>query len=180
MRIEKDQFKTLGVLVAMGCVFVFALWMPHHKRMEALRDRVVTAQRQMGVDRQSTAALVGLAQEVLDLKQQLGESSRFVPEGDDLADLLKQLSNDLESHNVFDREMQTRSAVNYANFSLIPVTLRFRGSFPAVYDFLDKIESMRRVVRVDRVQAEGRPGKGDGLVDAQIELSAFFSSVEGG
>lgn len=198
MRIEKDQLRALLVLSALTLLFVCGLWLPYHFRMRQLQQRIDAAQKQFAADQQATKNLVSLAADVMELKEILSGAQKYVPEQNELADLLKQLSADMQAAagrsdtaggRIYDQEIQTGAITNYANYSILPVTLRFKGSYQALDSFLRRIEAMNRLVRIDKLEVQGKPRSSTDpkatqpaasviqspVLSVFIELSAFFS-----
>jgi len=179
MRIEKDQIHTLAILGGLAVVFALVLWLPLHLRSQQLSERIEHAEEQLGFDRQSTAGLGRLANDVVKLEQIVNGAQKYVPEQAELADFLRNLSTELNDIEVRDREVETLSIVDSKHYSIIPVNLRFRSSFPKVYLLLKQIESHRRLIRVNRLEIDTEnDADADGLMSVRMELATFYSSPE--
>jgi Tfp pilus assembly protein PilO len=175
MRIERDQIKTLAIIGVMAAVFVGGLWLPQRLEEQRLRESIEQAQKQLGFDRAASEGLAALNQTVLDLRETVDRTRKEVPERDDLADLLRTLTRELESRQISEVEIQNLPVLAGDDYSVMPLTLRFRASAPATFGFVKHIEDMRRLVRVTRVEIAPDPSKPNEPPMARVELCAFFA-----
>jgi len=181
MRIEKDQVRTLIILGLLAAVFGLVLWLPLHMQTERLHDRIAKAEKQLGMDRASTAGLGKLANEVIRLEQVVNGKQKHVPAQADLAPFLRDLSTELNALDVTRREVETLPIVEGPHYSIVPVNLQFRSGFVESFQFLKRIESKRRLIRINRFEVDGRNESSEGGNAVRIELATFFSEPrEGG
>jgi Tfp pilus assembly protein PilO len=180
MRIERDQAVTLLIVLLFVAAAVVGGWLPRRLQEQRLRDQIDTLKSQLGQESSNTPELGKLSRNVGDLRKAVHESSRFVPRDPDLADLLRSLSATLADLKVTDQEIQTQPIVAGAEYSVIPITLRFRGPFPAAYGFLRRVETMRRMVRVTRFDVAGSAEHPDDPPSVRVELCGFYAPGETG
>jgi len=175
MRIEKDQVRALMILGGLAVVFGLVLWLPLHLQSSKLSERIAKAEKQLGMDRASTMGLGKLANEVIRLEQVVSGAQKHVPAGAELAPFLRDLSTELNALNVTDREVETLPVVEGPHYSIVPVNLQFRSGFPGVYHFLKRVESKRRLIRINRLEIDGRRDDESGQRAVRIELATFFT-----
>lgn len=178
MRIERDQIRTLAVVGALTAAFMGLLWLPNHNQKQRLTERIEQAKNQLESDKAVTVMLPALARELSQLKQQLSTSNKQIPKSDGISELLRQLSGDLQNQQAIDQEIQTQPIVAGADYSVVPVTLSFKGSCPAVFDFVRKVEAGRRLVRITRLSLHNDLSKPTEPLKARIELCTFFSAAK--
>lgn len=175
MRVERDQRVALLILLAMVGLFLALHWAPRRLKEARLNGRIAQARAQLAADAGGTAQLVSLSREVAELETQAASLRREVPRESQLASLLRHLTGELERLEVTDQEMQTQPLATGSNYSVIPVTLKFRGTFAAALTLVRNIESMPRLVRLTRVELRGEPGKPREPLRVSVELCAFFT-----
>ncbi len=182
MRIERDQARTLIVLAGLTVIFVAGFWLPHLAKMRRLATQIRHAKAQLNADQNNTTAIVALAQDVVELRRIVASSHRLVPREADLASLLKQLSTDLAQtvgtgtgRGALKQETQTRPVERYANYSRIPLSIRFEGDFPSTFAFLQRVEATPRLVRIDELEITSDPRERDRQPEVRLQLSAFFT-----
>ncbi|MCX5661746.1 MAG: type 4a pilus biogenesis protein PilO [Planctomycetota bacterium] len=178
MRIEKDQKRMALILAGMALVFTAGFWLPQHLREEKLNKIITGVAESAGLETVDLRRLPPLIKEVNALTKELEAQTRFVPEDAQLAPLLKSISGELSARAVRDAETQTLPVVAGARYCVLPVSLRFQGSFPAAYHFLSTIESSRRLVWVTRLEMT-RPAEASAQdVSVVVELCSFYSPTE--
>lgn len=180
MSIERDQWRTLMVLGVIAGVFTLAFWLPNHLHEGRLYAKLAQADASLSGEGHRPEKLAGLVRQVADLQAVTHQSQKYVPQSDELAELLRQLSMELQAQRVVGQEIQTSAIIHGDTYSVIPVTLRFEGSFPAVYGFLQRVESMRRMIRITRLEVDGDVQRVDQPLSVRVELYTFFARPSGG
>ncbi len=179
MRLERDQWQAGAFLIAVVAVFVGGHAYPRHREETQLRARIDKAQQALGFDRKNTQGLVQLAREVEQLQRTVDAVDRLVPETPELAPLLRSLGDALKTQGVRDEEIVAQPVVRGKQYSVIPLSLTFRGGFPQAFAAIKRVEEMQRLVRVHRVELlRGDRGLSEPL-DVRIELCAFQAPKEG-
>lgn len=175
MRLEHDQKRTLLVTGILTLTFVFGLWMPQHLEQRQLEQRIENAQRQLGFDRKGSVGLTELTDEVAELTAALHNTKKHIPADSELAPLLRKVGAELSNHARGDDEITTDPVLDGAQYSLTPIHVEFRGDFTGAFAFLKSVESMRRLVRVHRLELVTR-GRGDSRrLDVSVSLAAFHT-----
>lgn len=177
MRVERDQLILMGVLGAAAAAFTVAVYMPVRSQQSQAREQIQAYRSQLDMDLAGSKELPKLLEQVNSLREACNGAQRDVPTQSELASLLRSLSSELEKQHATDKEVQMRPIIQGADYHVQPVSLRFTASFPAVYGFLKRLESMPRLIRIDRLELTGTPDKG-GSLTARIELSTFFTDGE--
>ncbi len=177
MRIERDQLMLIGTMVAMFGAFIAFGYMPIHGQRKQARGQIEAYRTQLGMDLAGSKELPKLEAEVVALREACSGAQRDVPTQSELASLLRALSSELDRQHATDKEVQTRAVVQGADYNVLPVSLRFSSSFRSVYAFLRQVESMPRLIRIDRMELTNKPDSG-GRLNAHIELSTFFTAGE--
>ena len=58
------------------------------------------------------------------------------------------------------------------DYEITPLTLLTKGSFPSIFSFIEQIESMNRLVRINSVEMN-RVDREDGSIEVHVVLDAF-------
>lgn len=108
-----------------------------------------------------------------------------IPEQSDVAGLMSMLSEMLTDLGLEKRDITMRSPKSYGDppeASSLPVTVVLHGSFVDVCRAVERVESMPRLVRVERFRAVadekqmGTPSR-DGLVRSDLSIEAFYGAA---
>jgi hypothetical protein len=93
-----------------------------------------------------------------------------LPVGDDLADVLGPLAQDLTELTLADRSMVTNPAEPGETIKRIPLLVNFHSTFPAAFELMERMQGYNRIVRV-RQLVISRPAESNGDT---VSVSARF------
>ncbi len=174
MRIEPDQLRTLLIIVALAVVFAGAGWLPQHRQRQAIGQRIIAAQSTIAANEAQSQSLDRLTSDIRQLGGSLAGTADRIPAQGDIGSLLRDLSLAMTRQGLDDQQIVAHSITPGSEFSVIPLTLQFKGGFTGVFGLVREVESMQRLVRLTRVELTSDPNKG-GEVTASLELCTFFS-----
>jgi Tfp pilus assembly protein PilO len=178
MRINRSQVRLALVIVGLSLAFIFALWLPQQGRERRLQARIEAAQQQRVAERDHAADLANLSRTVAQLRTTVAQAPRSVPPQGEMAALLRQLTAEAGQDRLGQQEVGTQQVIVGTDFCLMPLNLSMKGSFPAVFAYLDRIESLPRIMQINRLDVSGNAAKPADPVAVRIELSAFFLPAE--
>lgn len=103
-----------------------------------------------------------------------------IPSESDVGGLIESLTRTLSDEGLQDRDITTRPSKSLEGANALPVTVAVTGEFPRIFDTLARIESMPRLVRVERmrVQAEDQHAGARGRapkVRAEMLIEVFYT-----
>lgn len=176
MRIEKDQIIFVAVLAVIFGVCYAGLILPIRGEQAKVRTQIDAFKSQLGIDLIGSQELPRLEAQVGELRERLSQAQRGVPPRNELDNLLRSLAHQIDVRRATDHELQVRAEQHGVDYSVLPVSLKFTAPFPSVYSFLREVESMPRLIRLDRL--EMTTGPEGGPVTTRIELSTFFTDSE--
>ncbi len=164
------------VVIVLGGV---GLWLPAWLNIKDMHGQIAKAEEQLGIARGRTDGLAQLAREVEQLRSQVATNNRIIPAQAELANVLRQLSVQLDEHGLTGKGMSTGEARPVADCQGLPVSLTVTGRGQDVLKFVQSVESLPRMIQVESL-AMGTGKDQDGRVEADLELTTFFSSSEQG
>ncbi|MDX2114815.1 MAG: type 4a pilus biogenesis protein PilO [Planctomycetota bacterium] len=105
-----------------------------------------------------------------------------IPEESDVAGLMSSISQTLSTLKIDRRDITTRATKEYEEARAVPLTAALTGPFMNIYEAIGAIESLPRLVRVERLRiatAEEDPGAASrsGEVRAELSIEAFFTGA---
>lgn len=180
MQIEKDiRFTALAVVL---CAVAYAglSWWPRSTERTTLAANIEANKKQLGVDRKGVQGIDELREQVKELRSAARNANKIVPVTSDLADVLRRLNSELLAQGMSHQEVQTQAIVNGSDFNVIPLSMRFQGDYPGIFEFVKNIENMPRLTRINRLEISGVPTNPNEPVLVRLELTTFSTSSEGG
>jgi Tfp pilus assembly protein PilO len=178
MHVERTQARTAALIVALSLLFVFGLWLPQHLREGRLRERIELARGQRAADGDKAAELSALSKAVIQMQSTMAQSPKTVPPQGELAALLRQLTSASASRGIAGQEVVTQPVIAGHDYSIMPLSLNMRAPFPAVFAYLDRVESLPRIIQINKLEMTGNFAQPLEPLTVRIELSAFFSPPE--
>lgn len=165
---------TAGLIAAAGFVPLAI----NQVEKASLQGRIDRAETKLGVDRHPTESVEELRLSVAEMEERLRGSQRYVPEQPELAQALRGLTDALGVFEAEQQKIETRGIRRHAHFSEIPISVVFRGGFMSTFRALEAIESIPRMIRIDRLSISRESEKGLPVTEVELELSTFFTSGE--
>lgn len=175
MRIESDQLRTFGLLLVLTSAWAVAMWWPDQQRQASAQRRIIEAKHRIESNRGASAQLASLSKELVQLQQVVDSSPKQMPQEDQLANLLKQLSTEMNAHHLAEQDVLTQPIQHGKEYSMVPLTLNFKGTFLEIFSFVKKVESLPRMIRITRLEIHHRPQKAGESLAVSLDLCAFFA-----
>jgi len=160
--------------------FIGGVWYPLRSKQQSLRNEIAALDEANRNDRTATVGLTALGKEIVELQRIVDSMDKAVPDETDLASLLRQWSTELEAQQVDNKDIQTQPIVQGAEYNLIPIDMRFRGSFMSAFRFLRYVENMNRLIRISEFEAHGKPDRPQEPLTIRIKLATFTMPATGG
>lgn len=180
MKNSREIVKTTGMILGLFVLFAGSVLVPYGIRDSRLRNRIDDARTKLGINDVDHSGLVRLNEEVVALRTQLGSKGRYVPDENQVSQVLQELSKLINAPGVSDQEILTTASQYYADYNILPVKIQFSAPFATAYDLVRQIEHLSNIVRVDRFDIEAEPEYPRQPLTVTLELSAFFSSQSDG
>ncbi|MFA9480198.1 type 4a pilus biogenesis protein PilO [Phycisphaerales bacterium AB-hyl4] len=175
MPVDKRDLKLLGLSAGVMLLLVAVLWLPGAMERRELSQRIDDAKQRLAGELADVQLLHPLGEQVVQLHAAIDEAPHHVPAHDELDHLLRRLTEALDAFDLQQQEIVTERTRRYDDHGVSTVSMRFEGGFPATYGVLQQIESMPRLVRLDRVSFEPASSDIGGALRVQVQLSSFFT-----
>ena len=179
MPTERGQVKTLTILIALCLTFALGMWLPFRARRAQAEQTLAGLGQSIGEEQKGAVGLAALGHRIVSLSQVVARFDKTVPRQPELASLLRELTDELKEQEAASLDIRPGATVEGDAYCLVPISLRFGGSFRTLFEFLRHVESMDRLVQIHYVSAEGDPKSASGRLTVEIEMSAFYMPVGG-
>jgi len=175
----------LWLFVAFAAIMVVSLGLvigPKHRSLAQLNEERQTLSARVA-DADDGAAAIRRLEEALDEARSLArKQTKPIPRDSDFASFMGDLSGRLDDLQLFDREINTGREMELDLAWSMPMSVTLRGPFTRVHDAINWIESLPRLVRVQRLRIETDRGRDEktrmGGVRVEMTLDLFFGADE--
>ena len=162
------------------CLLVAGVWYPYHRVRGDMLRRIDAARQELGLSPDGSDDWTTLPTHVAMLREQTRGAQKYVPEEDEISEVLRGLTTSLDAHGVRRPEVTTRKIKHYADYSVIPVNVQFSAPFPDTFGVLKRLEALPRLIRIDSLEMESDTRRRRAPLTVGLELSTFFSKASDG
>ncbi len=172
---------------ALAALGGLALVVPPAKAMGKLRREVRSLQTELAKPADGPEVLERLASDLQSLRAFGKGRMTPIPNESDVAGLMGMLGETLDDLGLNQRDITTRPPKSYGDATSMPVTVVLNGPFTNIYQAVSRIETMPRLVRIERLRVTAELPKGsdvsvgvrgrdrEGIVRAEFSIDAFYS-----
>jgi len=179
---QSDILLGLGWCAIVGMT-VGLFVMPSLQREQELKAEISELQSELAQP-SSGPELIAQLEDSLETLRSFGDGRMTdIPEDSDIAGLMRSLTRILADYGLSQHDLTTRPEKTLRYASAKPVSISLSGPFQAIYQAVQRIESLPRLVRIERFRLSRPPftrGTLDrsGVVDAEIWIDAFYAPVD--
>ncbi|MBN8644770.1 MAG: type 4a pilus biogenesis protein PilO [Planctomycetes bacterium] len=181
MNFSKNQLM-LGAAWALTVgVGVFGVIRPAVSHMSTLEREIAEQRAELTRPGSAPETIERLARELTALRALGSERMTPIPKESGVAALVKDLSEAFDALGLKQREISTGTARTTEEASSLPMSISLNGPFPEIYKAVRRVESLDRLVRVQRLRmALPAPSARDtidrgGQVKADLLIDVFYA-----
>ncbi|CAN5267668.1 hypothetical protein BH24ACT19_BH24ACT19_06710 [soil metagenome] len=163
----------LLILIVLGVAYYFLLFSPLRQDYLARFNERTQKEAQKAQLAQSIAQLEQVRREAPNIERQILELSKRIPEQAEIPTLVVQIEQVAREAQVTQLRIepgQPETPPGGGDFSRIPITMSFEGTYEEMQDFLLFVRNLARLVTVNEVSySEAEPAGGEGTVNRDVE-----------
>lgn len=128
------------------------------------------------------AAIERLERTLEKTRRRAQEKTKPIPDDPAVAGMIQDLSAQLDAMQMNEREITTGRPERLEKASLVPMSIVVHGEFPSVYEMIDWVESLPRLVRIARVHISTKRDRNvtdERFVRAELLLDLFYAPLGG-
>lgn len=172
-RVMKESWIVLGVLTGVMATAVIFLYGPQGKRIGELRTAITRQELALATDATKAAVVPSLLREIESMKLQYKDFGRRLPKKRELGGFLREISGHLNHGDLSNQLIEPGNPSREELFHTLPIIMRFKGSYLALAGFLQRIDKMERLTRVQTLKIT-REKEGDSL-DIELQMNIYFT-----
>jgi Tfp pilus assembly protein PilO len=177
---NKDRLIMVGAMVGiLGLLIGFVLW-PQQATLRDLKSEKVLSLNMLDANAQQQAIVPELIEQVETMKAEYEGFSQRLPEQAGLGDFLQQINESLAEEGLASEWIRPGDSVAGELFHSMPVDMRFQGTYLATVRFLERLESMERLVRVHELEITGGQDGENGNVNVEMQINIYYTKTDHG
>jgi len=171
--VKRDQLLVVGILVFIAVLFLLAFHLPHVGQIRGMKEDLKQQREALRQDHQTAQNLHRLALEVRDLRDVTSHLDEQLPSTEGLDQFLKELAVCMAAESLELLGLKPEAVQKGQQLDELPIQVGFRGTFAGTYRFLRRLESMRRIARVDALQLTVSEGTGPNQLSGTMRLCVY-------
>ena len=162
------------ILVVLAIAYYFLLFSPLRQDYLAKYDERTRREAQKQQLEQTVARLENIRRNSDDIERQILELSKRIPEQAEIPTLVVQIEEVAQAANVTQLRIEPgdpEAPPGGGDFSRIPITMSFEGTYEQLQDFLLRVRNLARLVTINEVNYEPveEQGGGETTVSRDVE-----------
>lgn len=173
MQIDGSQKKLLITLVLAVGAFVMLGWYPANRDIKQLTEDIVSTQKQIDGYQGKTEEYPALYAEVQRMQAELDSTSKIIPQQNELAGLIREISTRIDGRALGERELNTRPTVESTHYQTLPIDIACTGDSLSAFNFVNDLESMPQLVQLSGLYMSVDP-ENPNMVKTELKVNTFF------
>jgi len=174
-RISRHRWIAIWVTLGMVACFMVLLYIPNAREAKAAAGKLAEARATRIVKWRQSQGLAKLDEEVTAMMIDYERNLSRIPTEANMPEFLKSVSGLLAMAGIQQREVVPEAPQAREGYVEQPMAITFEVPFRAGYGILDRLESMDRIVRVERLEMVSLPGSEE-KVRMKMRIVIFHSS----
>ncbi len=171
--ITRDNLLILGILAVIVIVAIVVVYMPQGRKLDELRAEVASLKRSLEDDVLKASVVPKMLRQVETMKSQYKDFDRRLPKRKELGGFLREISGNLAEEQLSNYLIEPGNPTRKELFHTLPIIMKFHGSYLALASFLQRIDKMERLTRVEKLRINSNP-KEPGL-NIELQMNIYFT-----
>lgn len=166
----RKNWVILLVTVVMLTATSAAVFYPQHRELKELNARIDAHREVLDRDLEAAYRLPELIDEVEDMKRRYRNFDRRLPKRQELGEFLREITLNLPAEELISDRIEPGNPKREERFQTMPIRMRLRGRYLSLVKFLQRIEEMERLARVDKLSMEAKSDTEELTIDMRMNI----------
>ena len=175
-RFSKDTWVLLGVMAGLVLVAWAFVYRAQGHTIDDLHAKVASKKTLIRANAERAAVLPQVAQRVEDMKSLYQELDRRIPQRTELGGFLREISGELTAARLSNQLIEPGNPTREELFHTLPIIMRFEGNYLALADLLQRIHTMQRLARVQKLRVERK--KDSSNLQIELQMNIYFTDTD--
>ncbi len=177
--IGKENLIILGALAGVVVLSVFAVYLPQSSQLDEIEQDITERKNTLQANVDKVAVVPSLLKRVEKLKSCYTGWERRLPKQKELGGFLREISTLLNDHELANQAIEPGSPTRQTLYHQLPIIMRFKGSYLSLATFLQRMDRMQRLTRVEKLvvhhSADDRENLGAEPLDIEVHMNIYFT-----
>jgi len=173
MSVDRQTITWVLGIVAVTTAFLLVHTRSQFRHLGEVSAAIERERAELAIGQNSPQAIAQLRQSVAALASRIGDYDARIPGQASLGPFLEDLARFVDARHIVQDAIEPGKPVEANGVVTLPITLKLRGPFQSIFGFVQDIEQMKRVTRVERF-ATMADEKAPGEVSVELRLQTFY------
>ena len=159
--------------IAFAAIFAAGVVAPRMRYMTSIKQGVASVQADLSLLGSRIHRARKVFESTRDKEKALESFGAAIPDGVQLGAFLEAVDRLAQEAGVSDKNVTPSEAIVLEDLGCLPIQIRFTGTFASVYEFLEKVEQLPRVARIQQLELSADDDLPDELVST-MTLHVYF------
>jgi len=169
----RDSLAVLGLMVVITGGTILGVYRPQAKTLDDLNTRIISQKTALASAAARASVVPAMLRRVKAMKSRYKNFHKRLPRRQELGGFLKEISENLAQEDLSNQLIEPGNPTREELFHTLPIIMRFRGPYLALARFLERIEKMERLTRVQKMQIKTDPKSDE--VDIELRMIIYFT-----
>lgn len=153
----QDTLVLVGLGAAMVTVSLMLVQLPQRRKLADLKTQIAAQTAQLKAHADSASTVPALLNHVQEMRDRYGDFDRRLPKSRELFAFLEEISQTVRDVQLDSQGIQPATPVKEDLYHTLPIILRVRGTYAELIRFLNRIDQIERLTRVQRLDIQTSP-----------------------
>lgn len=171
--LTRDNLLVFGALIVIVGGTVLGVFRPQSKTLRELETQIVKQKTALAAEAGKVLVVPTMLRQVEAMRMRYRNFDQRLPQRQELGGFLKEISENLAKEDLSNQLIEPGNPSRDALFHTLPIIMRFRGSYLALTRFLNRLEEMERLARVQKMLIKTDPKSEE--VDIELRMNIYFT-----
>jgi len=174
MRMSRDNLIVLGILFVVTVTYLLVIYRSQSAALNEARERRQQMKRRLEADSRTASQLAPMLREIQAMRQRYNKDwDRKLPQRQELAGFLREISGNLARHRLSNQMIEPGNPKQGPLYNCLPITMSFEGDFLALAGFLQEVDRMTRLTRIESLRIQSSKDSED--LSIKLGMNIYFT-----
>ncbi|NLW86562.1 MAG: type 4a pilus biogenesis protein PilO [Planctomycetes bacterium] len=169
----KDLLIMSAAAAAMIIAGVLLVHMPNSRKLEDTQSKILSARASLEAQTLQASVIPDMMRQIEQMKVKYKDFDRRLPKRKELGGFLRDISENLGRENLVNQSYQPGAPVPQDLFHMLPIEMKLRGPYLSLASFLQSIDQMERLTRVQKLKIVSDPRTNE--LDITLNMNIYFT-----
>ncbi len=172
-RLAREGLVMSGVVAAMTAAGLLLGYLPSARKLDRIRQETASRELSLETDGQRALLVPELLRQVELMKGKYKDFDRRLPKRQELGGFLREISESLSKEDLSNQTIEPGKPAQEDLFFTLPIVMKFRGSYLSLARFLERMDGLERLTRVQKLSLA--PAGESGALDITVQVNIYFT-----